>query len=482
MIPYNPSSFDRNKTILEQILELQKWLKQHPSYKVYYCTSNFMPTGDDDRAFSEIAGDPDEVANIAVGDIIVFPDAYYGEVIAVDYDNELATIGLPATSVKGPQGATGPAGADGTCIRKYNGNSNLNPSYLYPISNLNFSTGLQQYDLIYFNDGYAGFVSNVNVGLSSFQISARFYVNGVDGNDGAYVSNASVDGNGDLIITIYNPATSLTTQVNAGYVVGPQGPSNPEGTAVKSTGATAGQVLTADGSDGASWETPQSSGIEVVTITSNTGTFSVDDYNKLLNDNVIIDYVTSSIYHSLYKKTFESSTHIQFERMLQNKFISRITITKATRGYVSTDFKLRASAIDSETATNGQVLTADGNGGASWETPSGGSTLNVYKFSKQLNTDANRKQLYNIIDNAKSIKYIQDDDGKTYNIYAGLNQFRIIGFDAFASGVTKYVYILNINGTSTSGTAYNSDGTSSSISISGRSFECKYYNDSEITS
>ena len=31
-----------------------------------------------------------------------------------------------------------------------------------------------------------------------------------------------------------------------------------------------------------------------------------------------------------------------------------------------------ASDIDSESATNGQVLTANGSGGASWQTPSGG--------------------------------------------------------------------------------------------------------------
>ena len=272
MIPYNPSSFNTNKTILEQILELKNWLKQHPSYKIYYCISNFMPTGDDDRAFTEIAGDPDEVANIAVGDLLVFPDAYYSEVIAVDYDNELVTIALPATNFKGPQGATGPAGLDGTCIRKYSGNSNANPSTLYAISNLNFSTGLQQYDLIYFNDGYAGFVSNVNVGLSSFQISTRFYVNGINGTDGAYVSNAEVDANGDLIITIYNPATSSTIQVNAGYVVGPQGPSNPEGTAVLSTGVTSGDVLTANGDGTSSWQTPATPSVEGTSVLSTGAT------------------------------------------------------------------------------------------------------------------------------------------------------------------------------------------------------------------
>ena len=32
MIPYNPSSFDTNKTLLENILELKKWLQAHPCY------------------------------------------------------------------------------------------------------------------------------------------------------------------------------------------------------------------------------------------------------------------------------------------------------------------------------------------------------------------------------------------------------------------------------------------------------------------
>ena len=45
MIPYNPSSFDTNKTLLENILELKKWLQAHPCYEVFYSSAN----GDDGR-------------------------------------------------------------------------------------------------------------------------------------------------------------------------------------------------------------------------------------------------------------------------------------------------------------------------------------------------------------------------------------------------------------------------------------------------
>ena len=385
MIPYNPSSFNSNKTILEQILELKRWLIQHPSYKLYTTYLNYYPTENRDVFFNDINGDLDFIESIAIGDIIVFGDANYASVESVTIDpdditNSYATIAIPVSSFRGPQGpqgadgANGTNGADGTCIRKYSGNSNANPSTYYAISLLNFNNGLQQYDLIYFNDGYAGFVSNVNVGLSSFQISARFYVNGQNGADGAYVSNASVDANGDLIITIYDPETSIASQVNAGYVVGSDGNDGISVTNVTIDGNSHLIVTLSDGStiDAGS---VSSGGIEVVELTSNTGTLSVDDFNKVNSYNCVIIrnnniYVRerSSVYNTIkYCCSFADGS------ILKQTLV--YTINLSTRGYThaSNVDTITEYSITSNIATNGQVLTADGNGNCSWQNVSGGS-------------------------------------------------------------------------------------------------------------
>ena len=494
MIPYNPSSFNSNKTILEQILELKNWLKDHPQYEVYYCNDNaslypFVNT------FS-LANVPDNT-NMDIGDLVVCNNAAYCTVISIDRDNGLFTAGY-GVSFKGDTGA---AGQQGYSLRVSSENY-VDDVTAYHRNSLEPSHGTRENDTILFANGYVGIVTSLGAGATYYVTNRTVsFVGpqgpqgptgptgatgpqgptgpaGADGNDGVSITNVTIDGNSHLIVTLSDGNT-----IDAGSVA-----SSLEGADIQSTGATAGQVLTADGSNGASWQTPQSSGIEVVTITSNTGTFSNDDFNKIANKDAVIKWDNGTFVTLLYKIRSSDSyiyySTYQYNNQQNLSIGYYCTIEISTKAYTC-DLKIniiKKDNINSETATNGQVLTANGNGGASWKNAGGGSTLNVYNFSKQLNTDANRKQLYNIIDNAKSIKYIEDDDGKTYNIHAGLNQFRIIGFDAFASGVTKYVYILNKTGTSTSGTAYNADGTSSSISISGRIFECKYYNDSEITS
>ena len=111
MIPYNPSSFDTNKTLLENILELKKWLQAHPCYEVFYSSANGDTSQQQTYNTSTIT-DPD---NLAVGDVVVFANTTLGNVIAVDSDLGTFTCD-PAVSFKGPQGATGSTGATGISI------------------------------------------------------------------------------------------------------------------------------------------------------------------------------------------------------------------------------------------------------------------------------------------------------------------------------------------------------------------------------
>ena len=63
-----------------------------------------------------------------------------------------------------------------------------------------------------------------------------------------------------------------------------------------------------------------------------------------------------------------------------------------------------AANVDSESATSGQVLTADGSGGASWQTPqsSGGGTQ-LYLHTLQFNTDPYRIMSMYIITTTNTI-------------------------------------------------------------------------------
>jgi hypothetical protein len=373
MIPYNPSSFNSNKTILEQILEIKKWLIAHPSYKVYYCTSNFMPTGDDDRAFSEIAGTEEEVQNIAVGDLLVFPDAYYSEVIAVDLDNEMVTIALPATNFSGPQGATGPSGADGTngtCIRYCNTNKNSNPSTTYAVSDITFSTGLQINDCILFKNNRIGFVDYISGG--TFRVTQNIII---DGKDGKYVSNARIDENGDLIITLYDPESMIQSSIDVGHVVGSDGNDGVSVTNVTIDGNSHLIVTLSDGSSIDAGSVSSGGGANVVTLSTTSGTLTPEELAILQEDDSVIIYNGG-----YYKKHYSDNSSMTFVRIYDAGTLTyerRFDITISSRAYLHTQAYLPASAgnITSYGATSGQVLQADGNGGASWQNAGGGKYL-----------------------------------------------------------------------------------------------------------
>lgn len=99
-----------------------------------------------------------------------------------------------------------------------------------------------------------------------------------------------------------------------------------EGADVKSTGATSGQVLTADGTGGADWSTP-SGGTTVVANPTPAGTTPLTGL-QVGNDK-----------------------------------------------YTVFNGPVEGADVTSTGATSGQVLTADGTGGADWTSPSGGTTV-----------------------------------------------------------------------------------------------------------
>ena len=421
MIPYNPSSFNTNKTILEQILELKNWLKDHPSYRVFMSTANGNDSMPDTYNLSDILDDADQ---LNVGDVVLFSNGCVGSVSSLDVDNQTFDCNLPCVSIKGPQGPRGYTGK-GISNAQVDASGDLEITIFDPSTSTSTTT---------------------NVG----HVKGADGTNGTNGTDGAYVSSASVDASGDLQITIYDPATSTSSVVNAGHVVGADGQGiqiidvttttgvlsasdlakvtgtddctinytsvngtisfkrlfwdsayayftgvyvdtdtyycvteielatgafsidiNPlpiKDSNIDSGSATNGQVLTANGSGGASWE-DASGGIEIIDITARSTPLTSSEMNKIKNHTAVL--VNNNIYYTSYWAT---STNIYLMAFYsQGSILStyRIIVTISTGSFTiytveNMRYNPRASDIDSQTATNGQVLTANGSGGASW--------------------------------------------------------------------------------------------------------------------
>lgn len=364
MIPYNPSSFNTNKTILEQILELKKWLKEHPSYAVYTTYIHYKPAENVDYFFTEINGDPDFVDNIAVGDLLWFGDGYISPIASItidpnDRENSYVTISQPVTSLIGPTGPQGPRGYDGVSV-----------------------------------------------------------------------TNASVNASGYLIITLSNGLT-----VNTGYVVGPQGttgpegpegpqgPTGPSGVSITNVAIDGNQHLIVTLSDGSTIDagSVSSGSFDVITITSQTGNFSASDIVKLQKENTRLIYnnivYTNAVNNGTtlyYKGTYFGSGYVRYESV----FV--ITISN---GY----YTRQTAPLTSGTATVGQVLTADGYGSSSWQTPSGGAEVVELTGTSGTLSDAD----FTKVQNANTIIKIDND----YYIHTRTTTSHII-YDHFTYNIS----------------------------------------------
>lgn len=328
MIPYNPSSFNTNKTILEQILELKKWLKEHPSYAVYTTYIHYKPAENVDYFFTEINGDPDFVDNIAVGDLLWFGDGYISPIASItidpnDRENSYVTISQPVTSLIGPTGPQGPRGYDGVSV-----------------------------------------------------------------------TNASVNASGYLIITLSNGLT-----VNTGYVVGPQGttgpegpegpqgPTGPSGVSITNVAIDGNQHLIVTLSDGSSIDagSVSSGGPYIITISGTSSGYITNtaDRNKITSNDIDV-----YIYNSTLDVYFRKETNVTGGGVVRFSYTQDDgTGLKNGYLYITTNnwqwiltrntnyYKTTASLVNSQTATSGQVLMADGSGGASWQNVSSGKYL-----------------------------------------------------------------------------------------------------------
>ena len=136
--------------------------------------------------------------------------------------------------------------------------------------------------------------------------------------------------------------------------------------------------------------------------TSFTKTLSDDDLELLKNNDIAYAKIEiSDIYDSnvklaypfyfrmsnkldMYARDTNSHTYtFRFEPISILSTLGKVNlvIENKNASIEISDGKTRASDITSESATNGQVLTADGSGGASWQNVSGGSQLYMHCIS-----------------------------------------------------------------------------------------------------
>lgn len=389
MMSYDPSSLNRNKTLLEAIEEVKKFLIANPCYKVFYANTNYViGTTTYSKTYID---DPDSMAEY---DVVFFDNNYYGKVESVG-DSTFTIIG--ATNFKGDTGAQGIPGTPGT-------------------------PGADGQD-------------------------------GTDGTDGVSITNVSIDASNHLICTLSNGTT-----IDAGEIPG---------------GST-----------------------RIISLVSGlSGTLTQDEYDKLVaNDFNYVIEMGGNFYHKASIYGGGLNAHYTCIRKVSSveTWASDINIDSTRAWTLSTNVlrtKIQNGQIDSGAASNGQVLIADGTGGAAWQTPSGGTTLNHYRYSGSgLNT------IYSICKNTKGkvlIEYtgsggisehtplsISFDSGSTPNCVSlsGLSTGTVA-----SPSMKLYYFQITQYGVLNFGISSNiSAGTNSNITSP--SFVVEYYNDTQLHS
>ena len=109
MINYTVSPFDRNKTILESLHDIEKYLRENPIYKEYGLNGAYVE-GTTQYNKSLII---DTSTEIGLGDVVVFNNNY--KAIVTDVSIDTFTISNPVymRGEQGPQGPQGPQGKQG---------------------------------------------------------------------------------------------------------------------------------------------------------------------------------------------------------------------------------------------------------------------------------------------------------------------------------------------------------------------------------
>lgn len=245
--------------------------------------------------------------------------AYFKFVFADGTSVTTPSITLPR-GPKGDTGATGTTGATGNGIAS--------------ITKTGTSGLVDTYTILYTN----GSTQTFTVTNGAQGEAGQDGQDGADGADGVGISNIQIGTNGVVTVTLTDETT-----VNAGNVF----------------------ILISTGS-----------------VTSGTFTASQLADVKLVNS-VIYD---SDLHYYKYSRKGAGNIYYTYLDPISQD-IGQYTINETTGAWTKTTDKFSAMIEDVETqmtsegATAGQVPTADGDGGVSWQTPSGGSQLYMHNIT-----------------------------------------------------------------------------------------------------
>lgn len=358
-IPYNPSSFATNKTILQAIEELKNYLKDNPCYKVYYVNTPYV-VGTYTYNLSDV-DDPDDT--MTEYDVVFFTNSYYAKVIVKDS----TTFDIdPAVSFKGATGSAGVSVSGATInasghliITLSDGNTIDAGSVVVSYQNtveLTATSGTlsdDDYNKLLSDDSHILYNTQLYYKESEGSASITFF---------HLTSGGHAASRQKFQITKSTKAYQWTDHVFA-----------IDEDSISATNV-AGEVLMSNGDGTASWGTVSSGYENTVSITATSGTFTDSDFAKLGYGDSTIVYTDSYSVSTVYKLKLETPSILEFESIdaASRTNLKLIDVNKTTKAYSMTAISMiTSSTISSGTATSGKVLTANGSGGCSWETAGG---------------------------------------------------------------------------------------------------------------
>lgn len=369
-IPYNPSSFATNKTILQAIEELKNYLKDNPCYKVYYVNTPYV-VGTYTYNLSDV-DDPDDT--MTEYDVVFFTNSYYAKVIVKDS----TTFDIdPAVSFKG---ATGSAGADGVSVS--GATINASGHLIITLSDgntIDAGSVIISYDNTVVISSTSGTLTDDEYNkLLSDDSHIKYDYIYYKAEEGATIIRflAIIGGSG----TTHRHTITITKSTKA-YLVQDRLLMVDESNINAGAGSD-GQVLTVQNDGTADWEAiPSATYGNTVSITATSGTFTDSDFAKLGYGDSTIVYTDAYSVSTVYKLKLETASILEFEAIdaASRTNLKLIDVNKSTKAYSMTAVSMiTSSTISSGTATSGKVLTANGSGGCSWETAGGGGGTQLY--------------------------------------------------------------------------------------------------------
>lgn len=409
-IPYNPSSFATNKTILQAIEELKNYLKDNPCYKVYYVNTPYV-VGTYTYNLSDV---DDTDGTMTAFDVVFFTNSYYAKVIVKDS----TTFDIdPAVSFQGPTGSTGPQGVSITgatidasqhlIITLSDGNTIDAGSVVVSYDNtveITANSGTLT------NDDYNKLLSDD----SHIKYNSDVYYKNTENSSYIYFFHLTSGGHAAHKQTVkITKATKEFLYSENFFMI--------DEDSITATNV-AGEVLMSNGDGTTSWGTVSSGYENTVSITATSGTFTDSDFAKLGYGDSTIVYTDTYSVSTVYKLKLETASILEFEAIdaASRTNLKLIDVNKTTKAYSMTAISMiTSSTISSGTATSGKVLTANGSGGCSWETAGGGTTLTQYNY-----TGSTWSSIYNILKNSKGnvegyIFVKLSDSNSTYIIPVG---------------------------------------------------------------